>query len=222
MGKRAMPKLKLNKRVLWFLLGGVACLLFAFSFTAWRIWDFDPTTERNADVAIVLGASTWDGKPSPAFRERINHGISLFNSNRVSCLIMSGGAGEGESVSLAASARQYALSNGVPNRAILVEPYSRITRENLKFSKQVASSHGLETFLIVSDPLHLKRALRMASELDMSAWPSATPTTQYQSTKSRWWFLRREAYFYIQYVLVTRFLPMPSLEAAEARESIRN
>jgi uncharacterized SAM-binding protein YcdF (DUF218 family) len=196
----------------------VLCLAACVGWTAWRIWTFDTTTERTADAAIVLGASTWNGKPSPVFEERINHAIELYESGRVSRLIFTGGRGDGEPISLAEAARAYALSNGVPGGAILVEPYSRITKENLAHAKEISESAGLTSFLIVSDPLHMRRSILMARDLDMPAWASATPTTRYRSLGQRFWFLRRETYFYLQYMLVTRFLRPPTLEQAEQRE----
>jgi vancomycin permeability regulator SanA len=43
----------------------------AFSISSYG--DVDET--RKADAAIVLGAGVWGNKPSPVFKERINHGI---------------------------------------------------------------------------------------------------------------------------------------------------
>jgi len=188
------------------------------AWTAIRIWTFNPEAPDHADAAIVLGASTWDSKPSPVYQERINHGIALYESGRVAKLIFSGGTGKGEKISLAEAAGEYALQKGIPEQDIILEPYSRITKENLALAGEVARAEGLETFLIVSDPLHLKRALRMAQDQGIRAWGSPTPTTKYRGMRKQLWFLRRETYFYIQYLLVTRYIPPPTLEEVKERE----
>jgi uncharacterized SAM-binding protein YcdF (DUF218 family) len=100
----------------------------------------------------------------------------------------------------------------VPPEAILTEPYSRITHENLAYSAEIAEARGVRTFLIVSDPLHMRRAMRMAADLDLDARPAATPSTRHTSLRSRLWFLRRETFFYLQHVLVTRFLPVREMD----------
>ena len=66
-----------------------------------QILNFETTTSHNADVAIILGAYTRAGKPSPVFEARINHGIQLYKTHRVKYLIFSGGTAEGEPISLA-------------------------------------------------------------------------------------------------------------------------
>lgn len=42
----------------------------------------------NADVTIVLGAATYDGKVSPVYQERINHAIDLYFNGYVKKIIM--------------------------------------------------------------------------------------------------------------------------------------
>ena len=147
---------KSRKRLIWCIcLTTVIGLLLSASWTAWRIWTFETTTTHNADAAIILGASTWNGVPSPVFKARIDHGIDLYHAGRVSTLLFSGGTGIGEPTSLAEAAHAYALPRGVPKDAIVIEPYSRIKKGNIVYSRQVAAAYGLTSFLIVSDPLRM-------------------------------------------------------------------
>ena len=176
-----------RKRALRTALAAIVCLAIHAGWTAWRIAVFDGTTDRHADAAIVLGLATWNSKPSPAFADRINHGIALHKSGRVSKLVFTGGKMAEEAVSLAEAARDYAISRGVPAQDILVEPVSRTTRENLAYAATVAEREDMETFLIVSDPLHMRRAMRMAHGLGMRAWPSAHITLRSTRTTAFWW-----------------------------------
>ena len=164
------------------------------------------STTLRADAAIVLGAAVWGEKPSPVFRERINHGINLYKSDRVNKIIFTGGQGNERELAEATVAKKYAVLQGVSKLNILTETQSRTTYQNLYYAKQVAENHQLSQFLMVSDPLHMKRAMLMAKNLGMKAYPSPTPTTRYQSFKSKLPFLLRETYFYIHY-LASRLLP---------------
>ncbi|MFB9933751.1 YdcF family protein [Photobacterium aphoticum] len=153
-----------------------------------------------ADAAIVLGAAVWDGQPSPVFEERINHGIWLYQHHKVKTLIFTGGVGAGDTQSEAQVAKAYAIAHGVPASAILQEGRSKYTRENLRFIQPVIVEAGVQTVLIVSDPLHMKRAMRMATDFGLQAKPSPTPTTRYQSVKAKAKMLWSETKYYLGYV----------------------
>jgi uncharacterized SAM-binding protein YcdF (DUF218 family) len=185
------------------------------AWTAWSIWTFPCGDRTPSDAAIVLGAAAHNGEPSPVFIERINHGLKLHKEGVVGKLILTGGAMDDESVTLAEVAFRYALNRGVPAEDMILEPYSRITYENLDYAGKIAEGKGLRTFLIVSDPLHMRRAMRIATDLHMNAKASATPTTRYTDLKGRLLFLGRETRLYLQYVLANRFIHRRSLEEAE-------
>jgi uncharacterized SAM-binding protein YcdF (DUF218 family) len=154
-----------------------------------------------ADAAIVLGAAVWGEETSPVFRERINHSINLYKNGDVRTIIFTGGIGDRDEKAEAIIAKRYAIAQGVKSSDILIETESRTTNQNLKNAQKVASSHELTKFLIVSDPLHLKRAVLMARDLGMDAYPSPTPTTRYQTLNSQLEFLTRETYFYFVYLV---------------------
>lgn len=47
--------------------------------------------KQKSDVAIILGAATDSNGVSPVYRERINHGIWLYENNYVDYIIVTGG-----------------------------------------------------------------------------------------------------------------------------------
>ena len=142
--------------------------------------------KTKCDVAIVLGAATSGEAVSPVYRERINHGIWLYENGYVDYLILTGGVGEGNEKSDAFVAKQYAVENGVPEQAILIEERSTITEENLEYAKSIMDAHAMGTAIIISDPLHMKRAMLMANDYGITAYSSPTPTTMYKSLKTRY------------------------------------
>lgn len=154
-----------------------------------------------ADAAIVLGAAVNGAAPSPVFRERIRHGVTLYRTGRVRKLVFTGGVGEGASHAESQVARTLAIRAGVPAQAILTETRSRTTQQNMAEAKRLMDRHRLSTALIVSDPLHMKRALRMARDAGITAYGAPTPTTRYRSWKSKTGFLLREVYFYNHYLV---------------------
>ena len=152
-----------------------------------------------ADVAIILGAATQNNQVSPVYQERINHGISLYHKGYVSKLIVTGGIGEGNEKSDAYIAKQYAIMEGVSEEDIMAEETSRITQENLVNSKVLMDENSYQTAILVSDPLHMKRAMLLAEDAGITAYSSPTPTTKYVSMRTKIPFLAREVFFYIGY-----------------------
>ena len=161
-----------------------------------------------ADVAIVLGAAAWGDQPSPVFEERIKHGIALYQSGVVHKLIFTGGVGEGDSLAESEVARNYALARGITEEDILVETVSTITLENLVEARKLMTQNGLETAVLVSDPLHMLRSIDMAQDLGMVVYTPPTPTSRYRTWRSKAGFLGYEVFFYTVYLVAQRpFLP---------------
>ncbi|MBE9103890.1 YdcF family protein [Nostoc cf. edaphicum LEGE 07299] len=189
----------------WLILLTVAlisALLLAIASSASSIYLYGSSTDNiKADAAIVLGAAVWKEEPSPVFRERINHAINLYKNGSVKTIIFTGGVGESNEPAEAIVGKNYAIAQQVKAADILIETQSRTTHQNLKNALEVANAHQLTKFLIVSDPLHMKRAVLMARGLGMDAHSSPTPTTRYRSFRSQMEFLSRETYFYFVYLV---------------------
>ena len=191
----------LRKRVVFILKFIIAPILLLVVLVAARIYTYgNNVVEVNADAAIVLGAAVWSDGVSPVFRERINHAINLYRNGKVRKIIFTGGQGNRNEPTEAVAARDYAIRNGVPGAAILIEQRSHTTYENVLNAKQLADAHGLKKVLIVSDPMHMKRAVAMANDIGLEAYPSPTPTTRYQGWRSQLESLIYETYYYFGYL----------------------
>lgn len=196
-----------KRRIFCYTLFIILCIVvFLLIYTAISIVDYGKIDEKvSSDVAIVLGAGTSEGKVSPVYRERINHGIWLYENGYVDYLIFTGGIGKDNSLSDAYIAKQYAVAQNVPDEVIFIEEKSTITEENLQYSKCIMDNNDLNTAIIVSDPLHMKRAMLMAKDYGIKAYSSPTSTTMYKSLKTQIPFLAREEFFYIGYSIVRIF-----------------
>jgi len=171
----------------------LAWLLLVAGYIHW-VGERDGATP--ADVVIVLGAAAYDARPSPVFQERIRHGIELHRRGLAPRILFTGGYGDGARFSESQVARRYALRHDVAEQAILIETRSRTTRQNLEQARELMLQHDLHRAIIVSDPLHMARALRLARELHIQAVGSPTPTTRFRSFGTRWRFLLQEVYFF--------------------------
>ncbi len=195
--------MKLTKRKYSILLG----ILFSyFLLNAVRIYRYSlKYYENQSDVAIVLGAGTNQGKLSPVFKERINHSILLYKKGIVDKIIFTGGFGKNQKQSDSKTAKNYALENGIPENDIFIEEESNYTVENLINSKQIMDSLKLTSALLVSDPLHMKRAMKLAKYHGIHCNPSPTKTTMYTSSKTKTRQLLYETFYFSVRELISIF-----------------
>lgn len=180
----------------------VSALLLYIGLSMYGIWTFTAETElHQADAALVLGTRLDGEEPSYALRERINHAVWLYENEFVETLVFTGGLTEGGLISEAEASKVYALTLGVPERDIVIEDQSLVTRENMEYVKELMASWGLNDFLLVSDPFHMKRALMMADVFDLQVEASPTPQSAYSTWAEQFPFVLRETLAYVGYQL---------------------
>ena len=83
----------------------------------------------------------------------------------------------------------------------MVEATSTSTYENLRNAQMVAQQDGLETFLIVSTPNHMRRALAVADDLNMAAYSSPTRSIRWINGITRTFSFVREVMAFSVYLL---------------------
>ena len=190
-------KMRIRRCILAVILFAAACI----GYHGVSIWSYSRADEKQpADAVIVLGAGAdVSGQVSPVFAQRLNHGVWLYQHGYGKKLILTGGVGQGGVRSDASAAKDYVTAQGVPVADILLEERSKITQQNLEYAKKLMEQHDLSTAVLVSDPLHMKRAMVMAADCGITAYSSPTPTTRYQSLKTKLPFFFRELFYYIGY-----------------------
>ncbi|MBX9295856.1 YdcF family protein [Chromobacterium piscinae] len=182
-----------------FLLA-VLLVVLGFAYVAWSIVDYGSGEDvPAADAALVLGAAAWGSKPSPVFRERINHAVKLYQSGKVRWIVFTGGTPEPGYPAEADVGREFAARQGVPMTAMLVENQSRTTWQNLSNARDLGNQFGIRSYLLVSDPLHMRRAVLMAGDLGLRAYPAPTQSSRFRTLASWSRFLARETWLYVGY-----------------------
>jgi uncharacterized SAM-binding protein YcdF (DUF218 family) len=147
-------------------------------YTTFRIWQEGGRDERRpADAIVVLGAAEYNGRPSPVFRSRLDHAVELYRAGLAPWLVVTGGRAAGDRTTEAAVARAYALANGIPASAILVEDRGRTTLESLQTVGQLLQTRGLHSAVFVSDRSHMLRVLRIANDQGLTSYGSPTSTS---------------------------------------------
>jgi len=168
------------------IIAGGFAVAIAATFATARIWQQGAKDERRpADAIVVLGAAQYDGRPSPVFEARLEHAVALWKQGIAPHFIVTGGKMPGDRTTEAAVAREYAIAHGVPAEAIFGEYEGRNTLSSLTAVAAEMRGRGLGSAVIVSDPTHMLRALRMAEDLGLDAWGSPTTTSPIASDPGR-------------------------------------
>jgi uncharacterized SAM-binding protein YcdF (DUF218 family) len=121
------------------------------------------------DVIVVLGLGLLpDGSASRMLKRRVARGVELLQRGAAPMLLMSGGPRE-DYPSEASVMRELALAAGVPDAQIALEPWAGTTLENARFSARIMRQRGWSRALVVSEPMHVLRALLVFRRLGINA-----------------------------------------------------
>jgi uncharacterized SAM-binding protein YcdF (DUF218 family) len=132
-----------------------------------------------SDVIIVLGAALdRSGAPGPALRLRLEAAASAFHAGRASLVIVTGA---GESTPM----KQSLMALGLPPTSILVEPNATSTQENALECAALMRTHQLTHALIVTQPFHMRRALRCFTRAGLSVEPLVAAGTPHLTSHVR-------------------------------------
>ena len=166
-------------------------------------------TER---VAIVFGAGlTRSGTPTAILRDRVQTGAQLYFAGKVEKLLMScdnrfDGYNEPEAM------RQYALSLGVPDEAIVLDYAGRRTYDTCYRAKAI---FGLDSVLLVTQAFHLPRALFLCSALGLKAAGVEANNRRYWPLSLLVWNVREQFATLGAFVDVYVSRPLPVLGEPE-------
>ena len=183
------------------------CLVVVLAFvgTGIAVWRAAHTDDArvvdHADVILVLGAAQYDGHPSPVFEGRLRHASLLYEDGRAGTIVVLGGSAPGDRSSEAEAGRDWLVAEGVPSDDVVASPVGATTYESLEAAAGWMHDHELTTAFLVSDPWHNLRVKRMASDLGIVGYASATWQSAARTEGTRLGGYMRETLAYLYYRL---------------------
>lgn len=161
------------KRPFKIALAVVAVVIAYPVWLAFQVWEQSRDDEVHAaDAIVVLGAAQYDGTPSPVFKARLDQAVYLYGEGLAPTIVLTGGKRPGDRFTEAEAGANYLAEQGIPAEVILRETAGRTTLESLRSVRAIADEHGIDSLLLVSDPMHSERVKRMAADLGFEAWVS--------------------------------------------------
>jgi uncharacterized SAM-binding protein YcdF (DUF218 family) len=105
----------------------------------------------------------------------------------------------GDEFTEAEAGASYLLGQGIPSEALHVSPLGSTTFESLRGAAREMRELGLESAFLVSDPWHNLRIRRMARDLGIEGYASATWHSAARSQSTRLQGYARETFAYLYY-----------------------
>ncbi len=171
-------------KLLWFLIAVIVMIgAAAFAFVSGHMIsasnNIAPSYNNDLTV-VVLGCRVYGDKPSKMLRGRLDKAADyLLTHPGVNCIV-SGGMGSDEDVPESVVMKQYLIKKGVSASRIKIEDESHSTRENIKYSIEVAEKNNYyTTFYIVTDRFHQLRANIVCRELGVTSYALSCETPWY-------------------------------------------
>lgn len=199
---------------LWAGTLGLLGLILPRLITALYGWNKIHSTENapSERVAIIFGAGLRrDGTLTAVLRDRVETGANLYFAGKVEKLLMSGD-NQAVEYNEPEAMRQYAISLGVPDEAIVLDYAGRRTYDTCYRAKII---FGVENAILVTQKFHLPRAVFLCNALGVKA-VGVEANNRY--------FLKRSLFFWNgreQFATITAFLdvfvkkPTPILGLAD-------
>ena len=186
----------------------LVCLLLVVVLTALAVWRAAHTDDasriEHVDAILVLGAAQYNGTPSPVFVGRLDQAVLLYREGRADTLIVLGGSEPGDRTTEAAAGRDYLVQHGVPDTSVIAEPVGNTTLESLRAAATYMHDHDMQSAFLVSDPWHNLRIKRMAGDLGIQGYASATWTSAARTEGTRFEGYLRETFAYLYYRILGR------------------
>lgn len=187
------------RRVVYVVVGLIVFYIF---YTAVHIWLVAREDDRpHSDAIVVLGASQYNGVPSPVFASRLDHALELFQDGIAPHIVTVGGKEPGDVYTEAGSGATYLESHGVPRQAIVADPTGRDTLESVRAVETTFKAEGWHSAVLVTDPWHCLRARTMARYVGIDAVTSPErngPANAGKGVELRYIARETEAYLYFQ------------------------
>jgi uncharacterized SAM-binding protein YcdF (DUF218 family) len=138
-----------------------------------------------ADAIIVLGAAQYNGRPSPVFRARLDHAMTLYRAGHAPVILVTGGVGRRDTLSEASVGARYLVARGLPPGAVVALPAGADTYASLAEVSGWFSGRGSRRALLVSDAFHMLRLRVLAARRGLDPYTSPAPDSPITANRRR-------------------------------------
>jgi len=146
-----------------------------------------------SDAIVVLGASQYNGRPSPVFEARLSHAAELYAEGVAPVVVTVGGSQPGDNYTEGDSGARWLVEQGLPEDSVVPIGEGSDTLESLELVARVFEEQGWRSAVIVSDPWHSLRSREIAEDFGIEAATSpARSGPAVRERETQLWYITRE------------------------------
>ena len=146
----------------------ILSIIFLWVFLISNIYINSKSQDRKSvDAIVVLGASQWNGRPSPALKARLDHALELYKANVANYIVLTGGIAKGDTISESRVGKNYLNKRGIANSKIIIEEDGKTTKESLKKVSEIKKRYDFKSILFVRHEYNLYSLKQIAADYDM-------------------------------------------------------
>ncbi|GAB3719486.1 YdcF family protein [Nocardiopsis oceani] len=183
-------------RVRWLItLILIAALAIPPGTWGW-VWYTARQDDRMAsDAIVVLGASQYNGVPSPVFEARLRQAQVLYQDGVAPVIVTVGGKQPDDAYTEAAAGRNWLVDVGIPAEQVVAVEEGSDTLQSIDAVAQVFDERAWQTAILVSDPWHSARSKSMAASygIDAGTSPARTGPAVIERETQLWYITRETA-----------------------------
>ena len=157
-----------------------------------------------SDVILVMGAAQFDGRPSEVLQSRLQESLKVYKAGFAPRIYTVGSGAPGDRTTEAAASRAWLIDNGVKRSNILSIAKGRDTLGSTQAYAEAMKKDKLSSVVIVTDPYHCFRSVKMAKDLGLIASCAPVETGPASVANSGYKYLARESGAYLAYITVGR------------------
>ncbi len=178
---------------------GLVLLGIAVLTTGFMILGIPQEKQSEKETVVILGSGVnSDGRPSAVMQTRVDAALQYLKNHPDAAIVVSGGQHGDAPISEAESMKEVLLEQGISEEQIYLEPDSRTTAENLRYTAELIRKNGLSTTIaLVTSEFHLARSCLYAERNGLKPIPvkAATP-----------WYCLPAYYIREMYAVIDAFL----------------
>ena len=194
-----------GKRWVFWVLVPVIALAVLFACLAHAVvHDAREQQLQPADAIVVFGAAEYDGRPSPVFRARLDHGYDLFHRGLAPMVITTGGAAADPNYSEGGVGHDYLMRRGIPELALIAETQASDTSESAQRVAVIMRANRMKTCIAVSDAYHVFRIRKMLEHEGLHVYVAPRGDSKPKSRWQRGTAILRESASYLVWRLGVR------------------
>ncbi len=144
----------------------IAINIYVMSYASQYIITIEECDDLTVDCTMVLGAGLFGDYPSHMLQERLNIGLSVYNTDCTNRLLMSGDHGTVEYDEVNAM-KDYAIEAGAIPEEVFMDHAGFSTYESMYRARDV---FDVDSMIIVTQKYHLYRAVYNARKLGIEAY----------------------------------------------------